>query len=461
MGRTGEADSGVVGPAVVAWTSAVGRRRAPAAERRGECGPALPPHRPPGAPTAFHVLAKPTGAVCNLDCSYCFYLEKESLYPNGRFRMREAVMQAYVRQVLESHRHLPEVTLAWQGGEPTLMGLGFFRRVVEFAETVRRPHQRILHTLQTNATLIDAEWAAFLAEAGFLVGVSVDGPPDLHDVYRRDKRGRPTAERVQRGLGFLRAAGVQYNLLCTVHAANADQPLSVYRYLRDDCGGRFLQFIPIVEHAPEPDDPERVSDRSVRPEQWGRFLNRVFDEWLAHDVGEVVVQGFEAVLATTLGLRPGVCVFEETCGDALALEHNGDVYSCDHFVDPAHRLGNVTETHLLEMVGSDPQRRFGTAKRDRLPQICRSCEVRAFCQGECPRNRFVSAPDGEPGLNYLCPGYLSFFRHVAGPTRLMADLVRSGRPAAEIAGVFARAPRNGPCPCGSGRKAKACHARPT
>lgn len=419
-------------------------------------GPAMPNPRPAGAPPGFHVMAKPTGAICNLDCRYCFYLAKELLYPGDRFRMADGVLEAYLRQVIEA-QSARVVTIAWQGGEPTLMGLAFFRRAVAIVERHRRVGQRILHTLQTNATLLDEEWAEFFKAHDFLVGVSIDGPPELHDAYRVDKRGGPTSARVERGLGQLRRRGVEYNVLCTVHAANAGHPREVYRYLRDECGASFVQFIPIVEHAPTDLDPEAVSERSVSPSGWGRFLVEVFDEWLAHDVGKVFVQGFEAALASFAGLAPGVCVFAETCGDAVALEHNGDVYSCDHFVSPDHLLGNVRETHLVELVASEAQRRFGAAKRDALPRYCLDCDVRFACWGECPKNRFTTTPDGEAGLNYLCEGYKAFFHHVGGPMRLMEGLLREGRPASDVVRVFARAPRNSSCPCGSGRKAKACH----
>jgi uncharacterized protein len=404
------------------------------------------------------VMTKPSGAICNLDCSYCFYLSKAELYPGARFRMSDDVMERYVRQVLEAH-DAPEVTLAWQGGEPTLMGLGFFRRVVEVAERYRRPDQRLLHTLQTNATLLNDEWAAFLAEHGFLVGVSIDGPPVLHDAYRVDKKGRPTSARALEGLALLRKHGAEYNLLCTVNAANAGHPLEVYRYLRDDCGGRFLQFIPVVEHTPTEAEPVAVSERSVRPAEWGRFLVEVFDEWLRRDVGSVFVQAFDAALAAWAGVPPGLCVFSETCGDALALEHNGDLYSCDHFVSPEHLLGNINERHLVELVGSETQRRFGQDKRDSLPRYCWECDVRFACWGECPKNRFTTTPDGEASLNYLCAGYKEFFHHIDGPMHMMTALLREGRPASDVLGIFAGAPRNAPCPCGSGRKAKYCHGR--
>lgn len=420
--------------------------------------PPMPAERPPTAPPGFHAMAKPTGAICNLDCSYCFYLSKGQLYPGSRSRMSDDLMRNYVRQVIEAQA-TGNVTLAWQGGEPTLMGVNFFRRVVEIAEEYRRPGQRLTHTLQTNATLIDQEWAKFLSDHGFLVGVSVDGPPGLHDTHRVDKKGRATSGRVLAGLELLRHYAVEYNLLCTVNAANVTRPLDVYRYLRDDCGGRFVQFIPIVEHAPTEADPAAVSDASAHPVSWGLFLVSIFDEWLRHDIGSIFVQIIDAALAAWMGSAPGVCVFSETCGDAVVVEHNGDLYSCDHFVSPEHRLGNITSTHLVEMVASAAQRRFGAQKRDALPQYCWDCDVRFACWGECPKNRFTTTPDGELGLNYLCAGYKQFFHHIAGPMGLMRDLLRQGRPASEIRELFARAPRNSPCPCGSGSKAKHCHGR--
>ena len=421
-------------------------------------GPALPLSRPLTAPSSFHVMAKPTGAICNLDCRYCFYLDKKSLYPGDSFRMPEDVLENYLRQTLESQT-APVVTLAWQGGEPTLIGLPFFRRAVVMADGLVREGQRVEHSLQTNATLLTREWAEFLAEHDFLVGVSLDGPRALHDAYRVDKRGAPSFDKVMRGLDHLHEHNVRYNLLCTVHGANEAHPLEVYRFFRDECGAQFIQFIPIVERdGTESDDrSDKVTGRSVTPEGWGRFLIAVFEEWLSHDIGAVFVQSFDAALASWLHLPAAICVFAETCGNAVALEHNGDVYSCDHFVEPEHLLGNISETHLIELVSSPIQRRFGEAKRDSLPRSCLKCDVRFACNGECPKNRFVTTPEGEEGLNYLCAGYRDFFHHIDGSMRLMADLLRAKRPASDVGSIFAKAPRNKPCPCGSGAKAKRCH----
>jgi len=419
--------------------------------------PAMPAQRPPTAPANFHVLAKPSGPICNLDCEYCFFLEKEALYPGDRFRMSDDVLDAYVRQLLEAHADT-EVTVAWQGGEPTLMGVGFFRRALEACERHRRPGQRLSHTIQTNGTLLTDEFCRLFADNNFLVGISIDGPRELHDAYRVDKKGNPTFERVIRGLERLKAHDVDWNILCTVHAANEGHPIEVYRFFRDELGARHVQLIPIVERD-EDTGEAAVTDRSVSPEGWGRFLVAVFDEWLRGDVGTVFVSQFDAALASWAGVPPALCIFNETCGNALALEHNGDLYSCDHFVDPPYLLGNIMQTHMVDLVASPAQRSFGDAKRDTLPAQCRRCDVRFACHGECPKNRFTTTGDGESGLNYLCAGYLDFFHHVDGPMRLMAGLLRQGRYADEVMGILAAAGRNEPCPCGSGQKAKQCHQK--
>ncbi|MEP6623804.1 MAG: anaerobic sulfatase maturase [Acidimicrobiia bacterium] len=420
----------------------------------GATTPVLPVDRPPTAPPSFHVLAKPTGPICNLDCTYCFFLEKEALYPGARFRMTDAVTRTYIRQVIESQL-APEITIAWQGGEPTLMGLDFFRRAVAYAEEYAGPGRTLHHTIQTNGTLLTEAWCEFLREKRFLVGISIDGPEHLHDVYRVDKQGRATFGRVRAGLDLLTSAGVEWNVLCTVHAANQAYPLEVYRYFRDDLGATFVQFIPIVERVDEGGD--LLTDRSVDSEAWGRFLTAIFDEWLRHDVGDVFVQMFDAALASWYGAAPALCIFSETCGNAVALEHNGDLYSCDHFVDPQHLLGNITETHMVELMASAAQRDFGSAKRESLPRQCRECPVLFACRGECPKNRVARTPDGEAGLNHLCAGYLDFFTHIDGVMRLMTEALRRGGHAGEVMRLFAAAGRNDECPCGSGRKTKHCH----
>jgi uncharacterized protein len=400
------------------------------------------PHLPadssgPVGPPQFHVLAKPTGAICNLDCSYCFFLSKEELYPGSAFRMDDGLLREYLRQLLEAHRS-PDVTVAWQGGEPTMMGLPFFRRVVELVAELERPDQRVVHALQTNATLVDDAWASFLAEHDVLVGVSVDGPARLHDAYRVDKGGKPTHHRVVRGLAHLQAHGVRWNALTTVNHANEAHGLEVYRYLRDDLGAEHVQLIPVVERPSPRGVPQgdEATERSVSPEGYGRFLVEVFDEWVRRDVGRVFVQMFDSTLASFVGVPGSLCVHSATCGTAVALEHNGDVYSCDHFVDPDHLLGNIAERHLLELVASPEQVAFGRDKRDALPAQCRACDVRFACHGGCPKDRFTSTADGEPGLNYLCPSYQTYFRHVHDPMRFMASEVRFGGRADRVMEVY-------------------------
>lgn len=424
------------------------------------------------SPPAFHVMVKPRGPICNLDCEYCYFLSKERLYPDSDFRMSSALLEEYTRQYIEA-QHVPEVTFAWQGGEPTLMGLDFFREAVAYQQKYRKPGMRIINALQTNGTLLDDGWGQFFHDHHFLIGISLDGPPHLHDAYRRDKGGRPTFERVLRGVEVLKRHRVEFNVLTCVSAANAPYPLDVYRFLRDEIGAAFIQFIPIVErdNATGFQEGSAITPRTVTGEQYGRFLIGVFDEWVRRDVGRVFVQIFDVALAVWSGQRPGLCVFEETCGVALAMEHNGDIYSCDHFVEPRYNLGNMNVIPLADLVASDRQRQFGLDKRETLPRMCRECEVRFVCNGGCPKNRLLATPDGEPGLNFLCAGYKAFFTHIDRPMRIMAAELRAGRPPANVmlilareeaqrARQFATVGRNDPCPCGSGRKFKNCCGSP-
>ena len=410
---------------------------------------------------AFHVMAKPTGARCNLRCDYCFFLEKERLYPGSDFRMSDEVMEAFVAQTPQGQQ-VPQVTLAWQGGEPTLMGLDFFRRA-RAAEAGRVPAGvTVERTLQTNGVLLDDEWCAFLAENDYLVGLSIDGPRELHDAYRHDLGGRPVYDRVVAAARRLQSHGVEFNVLCTVNAANAGHPREVYRFFRDELGARFIQLIPIVEveMPPRDDRPGMVSERSVRPAEYGSFLNAIFDEWVRRDVGEMFVQTFDGVLAAYVRGTSSLCIFQPTCGAGAALEHNGDLYSCDHFVDPRYLLGNIMEKPMGELMRSEPQRAFGRAKQETLPAYCRACEYLFACNGECPKNRILLTPDGEPGLNWLCAGLKAFFAHTARPMRLMADILSRGGEAREVVALLAAEARvtgrNDPCPCGSGKKYKRC-----
>ncbi|WP_228061258.1 anaerobic sulfatase maturase [[Phormidium] sp. LEGE 05292] len=397
---------------------------------------------PKNAPPAFHLLAKPTGAICNLDCQYCFFLAKEQLYPGSKFRMSDDLLEIYIQQLLASHQ-TPEVTIAWQGGEPTLMGLEFFARSLKLVQKYKKAGQKVSHTLQTNGTRLDDDWGRFFKLHNFLIGLSVDGPKNLHDTYRVDKRGRGTYEQVIQGWRILKKHQVDFNILCTVNAANGDRPLEVYRFFRDELGAEFIQFIPIIERVNEDGSTliqsgNQVTERSIKPEQFGQFLIGVFDEWVRRDVGKVFVQHFDAALANWVGVPPSVCIFSKTCGNALALEHNGDLYSCDHFVEPDYKLGNIQETPMIELIASEKQRQFGQAKLNTLPQYCRQCEVRFACNGGCPKNRFIKTPDGESGLNYLCAGYKAFFTHIDRPMRMMADLLRRGHYADEIMQLLAQ-----------------------
>jgi uncharacterized protein len=429
------------------------------------------------APPRIHVLAKPTGAACNLACAYCFFLDKELLYPDSGFRMADEVLETYIRQLIEAHRS-NHVTVAWQGGEPTLMGVEFYRRAIELQRRYARAGMTFENTMQTNGTLLNDEWCTFFKENDYLIGISIDGPRHLHDTYRLDKGGGPSFDKVMRGLRLLQKHGVEYNILVAVNRTNADYPLEVYRFLRDEAETTWIQFIPVVERIDDEGHTiyqkgTRVSERSVRPEQFGRFLIQIFDEWVRHDVGRVYVQTFEAAVRNWLRLpSSGMCVFEPTCGLGLALEHNGDLYSCDHFVEPDYLLGNIMEAPMVEMVTSERQRKFGWDKRDGLPRYCRECDVRFACHGECPKNRFLTTPDGEPGLNHLCAGWKAFFHRADEPIQTMATLMRMGRPASEIMTVMAgkedewqkalaqaraRKRFTDPCPCGSGLRFGACH----
>jgi uncharacterized protein len=432
------------------------------------------------APPRFHLLAKPSGSTCNLDCTYCFFLSKEALYPSEKQRMSEATLEVYIRQLLESHRS-PRVTVAWQGGEPTLMGLDFFRRSVEFVEKYRHPMQQIEHTFQTNGVLLDDDWCAFLKQHNFLVGLSVDGPKEIHDRYRVNRGGKGTFDEVMRGLSFLQKHGVDYNILCTVNAANEHHGREVYRFFRDDLRATWMQFIPIVERATPETLPianlgwsERpgqarllytqtgslVTERSVGGRQYGQFLVDIFEDWVRRDVGRIYVQLFDVTLHAYFGEHM-LCIHAPTCGYGPALEHNGDLYACDHFVEPAYRLGNIHQTHMLELVTSPQQRKFGLDKRDALTAQCRSCEVLHLCNGGCPKDRFARSRDGEPGQNYMCAGFELFYKHTRPAMETMARLLRSHRPAAEVMQWVrtqdGKRGRNDPCPCGGGRKFKHCH----
>jgi uncharacterized protein len=400
----------------------------------------------------FHILTKPVGPICNLDCKYCFYLEKEKLYPGeNSWRMSDAVLEKYIRDYIHS-QPVAEINFAWQGGEPTLLGVEFFHKAVALQKKYA-DGKIISNAIQTNGTLLDEAWCEFLAANKFLVGLSVDGPAELHDKYRVDKRQQPTFDKVMRGLEFLKKHRVEFNTLTVVSRANSQHPLEVYRFLKS-IGSEFIQFIPLVERAaptemktagydfaapPLPGERENssvVAPWSVEAEQYGNFLCAIFDEWVRHDVGKTFVQLFDVALGNWMGLGSSLCVFAEKCGAAMAIEHNGDVYSCDHYVYPQHRLGNVMNQSFGAMLNTPQQIKFGGDKLDALPKFCRECEVRFACNGECPKHRFIQTPDGEAGLNYLCPAYKKFFNHIDPHMKTMARLLQNDRAPADIMAIF-------------------------
>lgn len=385
--------------------------------------------------------------------------------------MTEELLERFTRHYIEL-QSVPEVTFAWQGGEPTLMGLSFFERAVQLQKRYQRHDLTVNNTLQTNAIMLNDKWCRFFREHNFLIGISIDGPSHLHDVYRVDRGNHSTFERVMTGVELLKNHEVEFNTLTCVHTANSDYPLEVYRFLRDEVQSRFIQFIPVVLRDNETgfQQGEAVREHSVGGRQYGYFLKTIFDEWVRRDVGRVFVQTFDSALAAWVGQAPGVCIFDKTCGTAMVLEHNGDLYSCDHFVEPDYLLGNIVETDLAALVGSTKQMQFGLAKRDTLPRYCHECPVLFACNGGCPKNRIRHTPNGEPGLNCLCEGYQAFFRHVAPQMEFMARELAAGRPPAnvmlavasqeaELQRKLAVAGRNDPCPCGSGRKFKYCHGK--
>jgi uncharacterized protein len=394
----------------------------------------------------FHVMVKPGSSTCNLDCKYCFYLSKETL-PNGpgAGRISPAVLEQLIQQYIAGVTG-SEVVFSWQGGEPTLLGLDFFRKVVALQARYKKPFQVVQNDLQTNGTRINEEWGAFLKEHRFLVGLSIDGPRELHDQYRVTKGGRPTFDQVFHTVKLLQRFGVPFNTLTCVNRINAQKPLDVYRFLRSEVGSTYMQFIPIVEYRgfertaphkwndatlPRDGDPAArpghpnsiVTDWSVDPDDWGNFLCTIFDRWRQKDVGKILVNHFETLVSQHLGQGPQLCVYGEFCGKGVAVEHDGSVYACDHYVYPEYRLGNIQQTALDAQVFSRTQVKFGYAKNETLPKYCRQCPYLSDCWGECPKNRIIRTPDGEPGLNYLCRGFKKFFAHALPEVeRIVANL---------------------------------------
>jgi uncharacterized protein len=357
---------------------------------------------------SFQVFAKPGGAICNLACQYCYYLDKADLYDEpGSFRMPDDLLEEYIIQHIAAS---PDeiIRFSWHGGEPTLAGLEFFRRVADLQRKHRPARREIANGMQTNGTLLDGRWSRFLAAERFSVGLSLDGPAELHNLHRLTKDGKPTFEEAMRGYKILRRHRVSTDILCVVHSGNVRFPLKLYRFFKN-IGAPYLTFLPLVER--RPGVPSEVTANSVPAEAWGDFLCAIFDEWLSQDIGRVKAQIFEEAARTAFDQEHSLCLFRPVCGDIPVIEHNGDFYSCDHFVDAAHRPGNIRQTPLVELLESAAQKAFGQAKAEGLPRFCRECEVLEMCHGECPKNRFRMTPDGEPGLNYLCPGYKKFFNH--------------------------------------------------
>jgi len=409
----------------------------------------------------FQVFAKPVGSICNLGCHYCYYLEKEQLYPKGKpFRMSEEILEEYIVQHIEAFPG-PVINFSWHGGEPTMLGVNYFRKIVALQQKHRPPGRRITNGIQTNGTLLDEDWCRFLAKEGFGVGLSLDGPQDLHDRYRVTKRqGNPTHEQAMRGYNLLRRNKIPIDILCVVHSDNVQYPVPVYEFFKQ-IGAQYLTFLPLVELQPSAEFG--VSRRSVKPDDWGTFLCNIFDEWTRQDIGRVKIQIFEEAARTAFDQEHALCIFRKTCGDIPVIEHNGDFFTCDHFVNPKHRLGNILETHLVELIESPAQRAFGQSKSNALPRYCLSCEVLDMCYGGCPKDRILHAPDGETGLNYLCMGYKRFFTHcrpfIAELSALShhQDLERQRGPTpSATAKINPKTGRNAPCPCGSGRKYKKC-----
>jgi len=402
-----------------------------------------------GQKSPFHVMVKPIGPVCNLDCNYCYYLEKATLYTGegsraADFRMKDAVLEKFIRNYIQSQPG-DRVDFAWQGGEPTLNGIEYFRKIVELQKQYGDGKQ-ITNSLQTNGTLIDEEWAEFLAVHNILVGISVDGPPELHDHFRTFKHGKGSFSRVMETVRLFHKYRVPFNTLTVVNDRNAKMPLKVYRFLKD-IGSDFMQFIPIVER--EADDPSVrlklvandyageawVTEESVEPLEFGRFLSRIFDEWVRLDVGKHYVNYFDNTLAAYAGELPSLCTMRPVCGAALVLEHNGDFYSCDHFVYPEHLLGNIMDRSMEEMFNSEEQINFGMNKQRSLPEVCRSCEFLRACGGDCPKHRFLETDNGEK-ISYLHDGFLYFFRHVDKHMKFMAEELRNQRPPANVMNLF-------------------------
>jgi uncharacterized protein len=430
-------------------------------------------------PTAFNIMLKPAGPSCNLNCTYCYYLEKKILYPGKKdFRMSDELLEEYTKQYIEAHQ-VPVVTFTWQGGEPTLMGLDFFKKALDLQKKYA-DGKTIENAFQTNGTRLNEEWCKFFYDNKILVGISIDGPEHNHDHYRKTASGGPSYKRAMKGVELLQKHKVEFNTLSCVNDYNVHFASETYRFLKS-IGSVFMQFLPVVEReavdvseniltlvANDFNKNAKVTDWSVNGKDFGKFLITIFEEWVRNDVGRHFVQIFDAIFANTVGEMPGICVFAETCGDALVMEHNGDLFSCDHYVYPEYYLGNILEIPLIDLAKSQRQFDFGINKRNSLPRYCVQCNVRYACHGECPKHRFMLTPDGKPGLNYLCEGYKMFIHHVEPYMGYMAKELKNKRAPANVMTWLKNKEsqvikpvipeRNVPCPCGSGKKFKNCCA---
>ena len=395
----------------------------------------------------MYIMLKPAGSLCNLRCKYCYYLEKSKLYEDNKNHViTDALLEKFIKEYIEAQT-TPQVLFTWHGGETLMRPISFYRRALELQRYYARGRQ-IDNSIQTNGILLNDEWCRFFKENNFLVGVSIDGPQEFHDEYRRTATGKPSFRQVMKGIDLLNKYGVEWNALAVVNDFNADYPLDFYHFFKD-IGCRYIQFTPIVERivkrtdgltlAPGMEEGGVLTDFSVTAEQWGSFLCTIFDEWVHHDVGEYYIQLFDATLANWVGVAPGICTMAKECGHAGVMEYNGDVYSCDHFVYPEHKLGNLAYKTIYEMMNSDRQKEFSKMKYRLLPQQCRECKYQFACHGECPKNRFIRDKYGNTGLNYLCKGYYQFFEHVAPYMDFMKNELENQRPPANVMNqVFGR-----------------------
>ena len=389
----------------------------------------------------LYVMLKPAGAHCNLACKYCYYLEKNKLYPTAqRHLMSDEMLEQFTREYIEAQT-MSQVLFTWHGGEPLLRSIDFYRKALSLQQKYAGG-RRIDNVIQTNGTLLTDEWCEFFAQNHWLVGISIDGPQPYHDHYRLTAAGKPSWKKVMQGIKLLKKHGVEWNAMAVVNAYNANHPLEFYRFFKEN-GCQFLQFTPIVERLTRHEDGRTLasladkndiplSEASVTPEQWGKFLCAIFDEWVRKDVGKIFVEIFDCTLANWMGISPGICAYSKECGHAGVMEHNGDVYSCDHFVFPEYKLGNIRDHSLIDMLYGEQQQEFSRLKHSSLPRQCKECDMEFACHGECPKNRFMKDKYGDSGLNYLCPGYYHYYQHVAPYMDYMKQELMSQRPPSNI-----------------------------